>query len=152
MPKVTDPKTKKTYTSHWQTSPRNYLKETCLRCHTKWNETQAKYVMDSTNAHIQGKMRKAEYWLVQLVDRFSEANGLGLDEAVLKDARRKHDEAHAHWEWWTAANGAAFHNTDQAKESLNRSMVLAQEGLKILDDAIKAKRAGPAKAAMAVTR
>lgn len=152
MPKVTDPKTKKTYTSHWQTSPRNYLKETCLRCHTNWNETQAKYVMDSTNSHIQGKMRKAEYWLVQLVDRFSEANGLGLDEAVLKDARRKHDEAHAHWEWWTAANGAAFHNTDQAKESLNRSMVLAQEGLKILDDAIKAKRAGPAKAAMAVTR
>jgi formate-dependent nitrite reductase cytochrome c552 subunit len=152
MPKVTDPKTKKTYTSHWQTSPRNYLKETCLRCHTSWNETQAKYVMDSTNSHIQGKMRKAEYWLVQLVDRFSEANGLGLDEAVLKDARRKHDEAHAHWEWWTAANGAAFHNTDQAKESLNRSMVLAQEGLKILDDAIKAKRAGPAKAALAVTR
>ena len=30
-------------------------------------------------------------------------------------------------------------------------MVLAQEGIKILDDALKAKRAGPAKAAM-VTR
>ena len=34
----------------------------------------------------------------------------------------------------------------------NRSMVLAQEGIKILDDALKAKRAGPAKAALAVTR
>ena len=152
MPKVTDPKTKKTYTSHWQTSPRNYLKETCLRCHANWNETQARYVIDSSNAHIQGKMRKAEFWLVQLVDKFAEANTVGIDEAALKDARRKHDEAHAHWEWWTAANGAAFHNTDQAKDSLNRSMVLAQEGLKILDDAIKAKRAAPAKAALATTR
>jgi len=148
MPKVTDPKTKKIYTSHWQTSPRNYLKETCLRCHNGWDETKARYVIDSTNAHIQGKTRKAEFWLVQLVDKFGEANTAGVDEAVLKDARRKHDEAHAHWEWWTAANGAAFHNTDQAKDSLNRSMVLAQEGIKILDDAIKARRSAPAKAAL----
>jgi hypothetical protein len=80
-----------------------------------------------------------------LVDKFGEANAVGVDETVLKDARRKHDEAHAHWEWWTAANGAAFHNTDQAKDSLNRSMVLAQEGIKILDDAIKGKRSASAK-------
>ena len=105
-------------------------------------------MIDSTTAQIQGKTRKAEFWLVQLVDKFGEANTAGVDEAVLKDARRKHDEAHAHWEWWTAANGAAFHNTDQAKDSLNRSMVLAQEGIKILDDAIKARRSAPAKAAL----
>ena len=152
MPKVTDPKTKKVYTSHWQTSPRNYLKETCLRCHTGWDETKARYVIDSTSSHIQGKMRKAEFWLVQLVDKFGEAGTAGVDEAVLKDARRKHDEAHAHWEWWTAANGAAFHNTDQAKDSLNRSMVLSQEGIKILDDAIKAKRTPPAKTTMVSPR
>ena len=115
MPKVTDPKTKKIYTSHWQTSPKNYLKQTCLRCHAGWNETKALYVIDSTYAHIQGKTRKAEFWLVQLVDKFGEANTAGVGEVVLKDARRKHDEAHAHWEWWTAANGAAFHNTDQAE-------------------------------------
>ena len=148
MPKVKDAKTGKIYTSHWQTNPRNYVKETCLRCHNNWNETKAKYVMDSTNAHIQGKMRKAEFWLVQLVDKFGEANTAGVDEKALADARRKHDEAHAHWEWWTAANGAAFHNTDQAKESLNRSMVLSQEGIKILDDAIKAKRSGATKTSM----
>lgn len=152
MPKVTDPKTKKIYTSHWQTSPRNYLKETCLRCHNGWDEAKARYVLDSTYSHIQGKTRKAEFWLVQLVDKFGEANTAGVDEAALNNARRKHDEAHAHWEWWTAANGAAFHNTDQAKDSLNRSMVLAQEGIKILDDAIKAKRSAPAKTTMAAPR
>ncbi len=27
MPKVTDPKTKKTYTSHWQTNPKQYIKQ-----------------------------------------------------------------------------------------------------------------------------
>lgn len=152
MPKIKDARTGKLFTSHWQTSPRHYLKETCLRCHTGWNETKARYIMDSVTAHIQGKTRKAEFWLTQLIDKFGEANTAGVDEAALNNARRKHDEAHAHWEWWTAANGAAFHNTDQAKDSLNRSMVLSQEGVKILDDAIKAKRAVPAKAALAAPR
>jgi nitrite reductase (cytochrome c-552) len=141
MPKLTDAKTGKKYTSHWQTNPRNYLKETCLTCHAGWNETKARYVLDSLYAHIQGKTRKAEFWLTRLVDKFEEANALGLDEAALKAARDKHYEAHVHWEWWTSTNGASFHNPDQAKESLNRSMTLSQEGIKILDDAMKAKRA-----------
>ena len=34
MPKVKDPKTGKTFTSHWQTSPKHYVKETCLTCHS----------------------------------------------------------------------------------------------------------------------
>ena len=35
MPKVKDPKTGKTFTSHWQTSPKHYVKETCLTCHKR---------------------------------------------------------------------------------------------------------------------
>ena len=136
MPKVKD-KAGKVYTSHWQTSPRHYIKETCLACHAGWKEEQARYVMDSLNAHIQGKTRKAEFWLVRLVDKFEEAGRSRVDEAALKAARDKHYEAHVHWEWWTAANGAAFHNPEQAKESLNKSMVLSQEGIKILDEAIR---------------
>ena len=34
-----------------------------------------------------------------------------------------------------------MHNPDQAKESLNKSMTLSQEGIKVLDEAMKAKRA-----------
>jgi formate-dependent nitrite reductase cytochrome c552 subunit len=140
MPKMKD-KAGKVYTSHWQTSPRNYIKETCLVCHPAWKEEQARYVMDSLNAHIQGKTRKAEFWLVRLVDKFDEAGAAHVDDAALKAARDKHYEAHVHWEWWTATNGGAFHNPDQAKESLNKSMALSQEGIKILDDAIKVARA-----------
>ena len=140
MPKVKD-KAGKVYTSHWQTSPRNYIKETCLACHAGWKEEQARYVMDSLNAHIQGKTRKAEFWLARFIDRFEEAGAARVDEAALKAARDKHYEAHVHWEWWTSANGAAFHNPDQAKESLNKSMALSQEGIKILDEAIKTARA-----------
>lgn len=143
MPKVTDSKTGKTYTSHWQTNPRNYIKETCLTCHAGWSEKQARYVMDSLNSHIQGKTRKAEFWLTRLIDKFEEANAAGVDESALKLAREKHFEAHVHWEWWTSANGASFHNPDQAKESLNRSMTIAQEGIKIIEDAMKARRRSP---------
>ncbi len=51
-----------------------------------------------------------------------------MDEAALNPVRDKHYEAHIHWEWWTASNGAAFHNPDQTTESLNKSMTLSQEG------------------------
>jgi formate-dependent nitrite reductase cytochrome c552 subunit len=146
MPKLVDRKTGRKYTSHWQTNPKNYLKETCLTCHTGWNETQARYVIESLSGHIQGKTRKAEYWLTRLVDKFEEANAAGVDEAALKAARDKHYEAHIHWEWWTSTNGAAMHNPDQAKESLNKSMAISQDGIKILDDAMKKRgtvRAAP---------
>jgi formate-dependent nitrite reductase cytochrome c552 subunit len=141
MPKVKEPKTGKVYTSHWQTSPKHYLKETCLTCHRDWSEAQATYVIDSLKNRYEGKVRKAEFWLARFIDKFEEAQNLGVDAAVLTEGRKKHDEAHIHWEWWTAANGAHFHNPDQASESLNKSMTIAQDGIKLLDEAMGKKRA-----------
>jgi nitrite reductase (cytochrome c-552) len=48
--------------------------------------------------------------------------------------------AHMHWEWWTASNGHAFHNPDAATESLAKSVVNSQEGIKLLDDAMAGLR------------
>ncbi|MBK9115038.1 MAG: ammonia-forming cytochrome c nitrite reductase subunit c552 [Betaproteobacteria bacterium] len=143
MPRVKDAKTGKFYTSHWQTNPKNYIKETCLQCHGQWDEKQARYVIESMYSHYQGKVRNAEFWLAQLIGKFGPAQLTGVPEDALKAARAKHGEAHANWEWWTAANGASFHNLDLAKESLARSVAASQEGIKILDDAIKAKQAPP---------
>ncbi|MEF9995075.1 MAG: ammonia-forming cytochrome c nitrite reductase subunit c552 [Burkholderiaceae bacterium] len=142
MPKITDAKSGKTYTSHWATSPKNYVKETCLTCHTDKSEKQMKDVMASMQAHYQGKIRAAEGWLQQLFMKFNEANLVGVDDAALSEARKQHSIAHTNWEWWTAANGAAFHNLEQAKTSLAKSISASQAGIKILDDAMKAKRAG----------
>ncbi len=100
-------------------------------------------------SHYQGKVRHAEFWLAQLINKFGPARQVGVSEDVLKAARAKHGEAHANWEWWTAANGASFHNLDLAKESLAKSVAASQEGIKILDDAMKAKIAAPAVAATA---
>ncbi len=141
MPKVKDAKTGKLYTSHWQTSPKHYLKETCLTCHSEWSEKQATYVIDSLKARYEGKKRKAEFWLTRMIDKFEEAKGVGVDDGVLNQVRAKHDDAHINWEWWTAANGAHFHNPQQAEASLNKSMAISQEGIKLLDDAMAARRA-----------
>ncbi len=149
MPKMKDAKTGKTYTSHWQTSPKHYLKQTCLTCHSDWNEQQAAYVIDSLKNRFQGKVRKAEFWLTRMVDKFEEAKNLGVDEPLLNQVRDKHYDAHINWEWWTASNGAHFHNPDEAADSLNKSMVISQEGIKLLDDAMAAKRGGVRSAAAA---
>ena len=144
MPKVKDAKTGKLYTSHWQTNPKNYLKETCLQCHSQWDEKQARYVIESMAAHYQGKVRNAEFWLSQLIGKFGQAQLVGVGEDALKAARAKHGDAHANWEWWTAANGASFHNPELAHESLAKSVSASQEGIKILDDAIKARQTAAA--------
>jgi len=140
MPKVKDPKTGQTYTSHWQTSPRHYIKETCLTCHKTWTEKQALYTIDSLKNKWTGKMRKAEYWLTRLIDKYEAAQNLGVDAAVLNEVRVKHSEAHIHYEWWSATNGAHFHNPQQFEASINKGMVVSQAGVKLLDDAMAKKR------------
>jgi len=141
MPKVKDAKTGKTYTSHWQTSPKYYLKEACLGCHKTWKEEQALYVIESMKNKYQGKLRQAEFWLTRFVDKVEEAQNLGVDAAVLEDARAKHYEAHVHWEYWTASNGSHFHNPDLALESINKGMGISQAGIKMLDEAMVKRRA-----------
>ena len=68
----------KTFTSHRQTSPKNYIKETCLRCHKEWSEAEAVYSIDSVKNHIRGKMRKAEFWLSALIVDSSRARRPGV--------------------------------------------------------------------------
>lgn len=145
MPKMKDPKTGKTWTSHWQTSPKNYLKETCLNCHKTWSEQQANYVIDSMKNRYQGKLRQAEFWLTRFVDKFEEAQNLGVPQTVLDDARKKHYDAHVHWEWWTASNGSYFHNPQLAQDSINKGMSISQAGVKQLDEAMAVKRGGAAR-------
>ena len=41
-------------------------------------------------------MRKAEYWLTRLIDKYEEAQNMGVDPAVLAEVRAKHSEAHIH--------------------------------------------------------
>ena len=141
MPKVKDAKSGKIFTSHWQTSPSRYLKETCLNCHESWTEQQAQYSIDSLKNRVQGKVRKAEFWLTRMIEKFEEAKGLGVDETTLNQVREKHFEAHINWEWWTASNGAHFHNPDEAVESLNKSMAISQAAIKQLEEGMATRRA-----------
>ncbi|MEK7656884.1 MAG: ammonia-forming cytochrome c nitrite reductase subunit c552, partial [Elusimicrobiota bacterium] len=126
----------KTFTSHWQTSPKNYIKETCLRCHKEWSEAEAVYSIDSVKNHIRGKMRKAEFWLSALIDKFVEGQKAGVPEEALKLAREQHQKAHIYWEWWTAENSDGFHNPESARESLVRSVEESKKGIKMLEEAM----------------
>lgn len=128
----------KTYTSHFQRSPRYNVKDTCLKCHNDMNEQQAVYTIDSIQNYTRGKLAKAEYWLAQLIDTFPKARAAGVPEEAIKKAQAHHDQAHIYWEWWTAENSDGFHNPGAARESLTRSMDESQAGIKVLNDAIAA--------------
>lgn len=144
-PKVKDKKSGKTYTSHFAVTPRVMLKETCLKCHPKWTEEQARYEIDSIKAFIRGKLRKAEFHLSALIDKIVEGKKAGLDPDVIKQAQDQHLRAHILWEWWTAENSDGFHNPEMARESLTRSVDESQKGIKIISDALAAKAAAAGK-------
>ena len=93
-------------------------------------------------------MRKAEVWLRELVSRFQTAKDVGVDVKTLNEVRKIHEDAHMYWEWWTGENSDGFHNIENAKVTLARSVVLSWKGLDILNKAIAAKMA-PAPAAPA---
>lgn len=139
MPKVTNEKGK-TYTLHWATSPKHYVKETCLTCHTDKNEKQMVTAIDAMKGHFDGKVREAEAGMNDMFNAFELALAVGVDEEVLKQARKLHESAHINWEYWTAANGAYFHNHKMAIDSLAKSAKAASDATALLRKAIAEKK------------
>jgi formate-dependent nitrite reductase cytochrome c552 subunit len=86
-------------------------------------------------------MRKAEFWLGELINAFIRAKDLGVSEDILKEAQKEHDRAHILWEWWTAENSDGFHNPEAARQSLAQSIDASQKGIEILNKAISQKTA-----------
>ena len=81
-----------------------------------------------------------------------EIMGCGMvDPAVLAEVRLKHSEAHIHYEWWSATNGAHFHNPQQFEASINKGMAVSQAGIKLLDESMAKKRAASATPAASKT-
>ncbi len=140
MPKVKG-KDGKVTTIHWATSPRHYLKETCQNCHKDKSVDQLNRVIDGMHAYHVGKLREAESRMNEMFNAFVEAKNFGITGEALKKAQELHSVAHTNWEWWTAANGAYFHNPEQAALSLAKSADAAIKATKILRDAIAAKNA-----------
>jgi formate-dependent nitrite reductase cytochrome c552 subunit len=141
-PKVKDKKTGKVYTSHYAVTPKHDLKASCLtsKCHNNWTEEDAKYAIDSVKAYIKGKMRKAEFWLDRLIDKIVEGKNADLPADVIAKAQDYHVKAHILWEYWTAENSDGFHNPELARESLAQSIDASMAGVKLIDDALKAKK------------
>ncbi len=134
-------KTGKMFTSHFAATPKVQLKETCLKCHTKWTEEMARYSIDSVKAYGRGKMRKAEFHLSALIDKIVEARKAGLGDDLIKQAQDQHLRAHILWEYWTAENSDGFHNPEMARESLTKSVDESMKGIKIINDAFAARTA-----------
>ncbi|MBM4333074.1 MAG: ammonia-forming cytochrome c nitrite reductase subunit c552 [Deltaproteobacteria bacterium] len=137
MPRVK--KKGKEFTFHGQRSARYMLKDTCLRCHPDWTAEQADHQVEAIQNYTRGKMRKAEFWLGELINAFIRAKDIGVGEDVLQEARKEHDRAHILWEWWTAENSDGFHNPGQARQSLAESINASQKGIELLNKAISQK-------------
>jgi len=133
----------KVTTNHQQMSPRYNLKAACLTCHKEWSEKEAKYHMEAIQGYTRGKMAKAEFWLAELIDWILKAKEAGVSPDAMDKAYDYQYDGTLYWEWWTAENSDGFHNPDDARESLTRSIDASQDGIKFLKAEIaKLKSAG----------
>lgn len=130
----------KIFSTHGVIRPKNHIKEACLGCHPKYTVEQKLYQIETIQNYVRGKMRKAEYWIGQLIDTYAAAKRAGVPEETLAKARAKHEDAHVLWEYWTAENSDGFHNPDLARETLLLSIKNAKEGVKILREAMEPKK------------
>lgn len=144
MPKVKDEKTGKTYTIHWATSPRHYMKEACLTCHKDKTEVQMGKAIDAMKGHYEGKLRETEARMDQMFDAFDIAIAAGVDKKTLDEARKLHATAHLNWEYWTASNGSYFHNPEMATRSLAKASKAAMDAAALLRKAAAEKGAAVA--------
>ncbi|MFZ5483347.1 MAG: ammonia-forming cytochrome c nitrite reductase subunit c552 [Pseudomonadota bacterium] len=124
----------KVTTNHQQISPRYNLKAACLNCHKEWTEDDARYHMEAIQGYIRGKMAKAEFWIAQYIDVIMKAKEAGVSAEVMNKAYDLQYDANLYWEWWTAENSDGFHNPDDARESLTRSIDASQAGIKLLKE------------------
>lgn len=135
MPKMTGKDGKK-FSTHSVVRPLNTVKESCLGCHAGDSVEKKKWQIETIRNYTKGKMRKAEYWIGELIDTYRLAQIAGVAPSVLDQAREKHEEAHALWEYWTAENSDGFHNPTLARETLTASIAASKAGVKALNDAI----------------
>ena len=145
MPKVKDAKGK-VITSHQQMSPRFRLTETCLTCHQDWTEKDAKYNLEAIQNYTRGKMAKAEFWLANLIDAINKAKEMGVAKDIIEKAYDYQYDGNLYWEWWTAENSDGFHNPENARESLTRSIDASKDGITMLKKAIAELKAPKADA------
>lgn len=130
----------KMFSTHGVVKPKLTVKASCLGCHKDSTVEKKLYEIESVINYTKGKMRKAEYWLGQLIDAYAAAERMGVSPTALDQAREKHEEAHVLWEYWTAENSDGFHNPDLARESLTESIAASKAGVKMLSDAMAALR------------
>lgn len=135
MPKLKG-KDGKPYSSHGVVKPIDNVKASCITCHPGDSAAKKKWQIDTIRNYTKGKMRKAEYWLGQLIDTYQAATRAGVAPTILDQARVKHEEAHVLWEYWTAENSDGFHNPDLARETLTASIAASKAGVKVLNDAL----------------
>jgi len=97
MPKVKDANGN-VYTSHWATTPRAYIQETCLQCHKDKTEKQLNRVIDGMKGYYDGKLREAESRMTDMFNAFDLALAMGVSDEVLNQARELHSVAHTNCE------------------------------------------------------
>jgi formate-dependent nitrite reductase cytochrome c552 subunit len=85
-------------------------------------------------------MRKAEFWLSELIDKIVEGKKAGLPEDLIAQAQDQHLKAHILWEYWTAENSDGFHNPEMARESLTKSVDESMKGIQIVNEALAAQK------------
>ncbi|HET8541184.1 MAG TPA: ammonia-forming cytochrome c nitrite reductase subunit c552 [Anaeromyxobacter sp.] len=144
--KLTSPRTGKQYTSHWFTSPLNWMDlngnspygvpmNPCQQCHQ--NQTIAQKTAEirsiQNDTFAQQQVVQAELVRSLAAIRGHKDRG-GARTPQLERAVWLHQNAHLRWEYYVQAeNSMGFHNPDEIHSELNTALAYALEAQALLD-------------------
>jgi len=119
--------------SHHWTSPLKTIEASCLGCHQDYTaESLTKRVEDLQGA-VEEKMNETALLIVDLIDVLKNAEGDGISEDKIIEARKLHREAQWYWDFVFVENSEGFHNNAKSNEMLDLSRSLIEEALSILN-------------------
>ncbi len=137
--KLTSPATSKAYTSHWFTSPLNWMnlngnspygqaKNPCQGCHPNQTITQKMTEIRSIQAATFSQQAVVQAELVNSLKAINAAKAANPANRNLAKAVALHQNAHLRWEYYVQAeNSMGFHNRAEAQAELASALTWALE-------------------------
>ncbi len=117
------------FTSHWWTSPLKHMEQSCLVCHRENAESLKERVFYTQDRTYEMKNMAGSTIEMAIKEIKKSSDTPGVDDELLKDARKLHRQAQWYWDWMAAENSMGFHNPQESLFILGRSVDSAHKAI-----------------------
>ena len=111
---------------HWVRSPLSNIAKACTVCHRQTEDEMYDRV-ETIQYRTAALLRRAEEAIVSAIDSIKAAQGAGVGDADLDEARQLHRRASMRWDFVSSENSTGFHSPQEAARILAEAIDYARQ-------------------------